>query len=128
VTLKQFKHLIFMLSLFALLAVACSKPTKGEVNPTTQLLSTPSVLEVPLIMNRGAPANNRCVVNNPHPAEDLVNVYAAPNLPSALVAQLGNWADVLQIEDGWYKILIPQGGEGWVQVQSVTIGGDCAPD
>lgn len=79
-------------------------------------------------MNRGAPANDRCVVNNPQANVNLVNVYAVPDLQSAWVAQLGNWADVLQIDTDWYEILIPQGGTGWVLAEQVTLADGCDPN
>ncbi len=97
-----------------------------ETTATTEPVEQQPSTDLPLIMNRGAPANERCVVTNPQALEGVVNVYAAPDLQSTLVAQMGNWADVIQIEDGWYKILIPQGGTGWVQVEQVTLGGDCS--
>lgn len=83
-----------------------------------------SAAELPIISNRGAPANERCVVMKA--ADGLVDVHAMPGAQQPLVARLQNWADVRSTGEGWYEITIPQGGAGWVEASHVSMTSACA--
>lgn len=79
---------------------------------------------LPVIVNRGAPANDRCVVAHPG-GTARVDVHLRPSAQSAVIAHLGNWADIRQSSDGWYEIVIPQGGSGWVDGSQVGFSVGC---
>ncbi len=81
--------------------------------------------EVPIITNRGAPANSRCVAMRPGSSLEAPPVYQDANPESPLVARLGNWADVQQLLPSWYSILLPQGGIGWIEAINAELNIGC---
>jgi uncharacterized protein YgiM (DUF1202 family) len=80
--------------------------------------------DVPVIIDPGSPPTNTCVASNP--SADFVNVYLGPGEQFALVARLGNWAEVLKSSSGWHQILIAPGHTGWVKDTQVVLSGPCA--
>lgn len=85
------------------------------------------VENVPMIMNRGAPANYRCVAMRTDFSPLAPPVYDAADTQALVVARLGNWADVRERLADWYEISIPQGGSGWVEASNVELSIGCSP-
>jgi SH3-like domain-containing protein len=81
--------------------------------------------DLPLIDNRGAPANDRCVAFLAAPGTEPLDVHAGPDIQAEVIALLGNWADVLGEQAGWFQIQIPQGGAGWVEGGLVDLSVGC---
>jgi hypothetical protein len=81
--------------------------------------------DVPVILDPGAPPTNACVASNPDPDGDPVYVYLGVGEQFAVVARLGNWAEVLQSISGWHQILIAPDQTGWVRDALVVLGGPC---
>jgi hypothetical protein len=111
-------------------ATATTTATEPAATATEAATVTPSptpTADLPLIVNRGAPANERCTAMILPEGGTTVTVYAQPDVQAAPVARLGNWADVQQIENSWYEILIPQGDTGWVRAEAITPTIGCAP-
>jgi hypothetical protein len=96
-----------------------------EMPSPTPLVDGPSGQDVHIIMNRGAPANRRCVAMRPGSSPEAPPVYQAANPESPLVARLGNWADIQQLLPSWYSISIPAGGIGWVEAAEVELNMGC---
>ncbi|MDX1687235.1 MAG: hypothetical protein R3248_04555 [Candidatus Promineifilaceae bacterium] len=81
--------------------------------------------DVPVIMNRGAPANHRCVAMIAEPGGQTLDVRSDPGEHHGVIAHLKNWAEIRQSAGGWHEIEIPQGGTGWVDRQQVTLSVGC---
>jgi hypothetical protein len=80
---------------------------------------------IPTIMNRGAPANTRCVAMRSGSSPEAPPVYQAADPESPVIAWLGNWAEVQEFLPTWYRVLIPQGGQGWVAATAVELSIGC---
>lgn len=80
---------------------------------------------VPLIEDPGMPPADRCIANRPgqFPPPDI---HLGPGRQFALIARLGNWAEVLQTEMGWHQIFLGPGDVGWVYGKDVDLTGPCA--
>jgi hypothetical protein len=81
--------------------------------------------DVPVILDPGAPPTNACVASNPGPGADPIYVYLGPGEQFALVARLGNWAEVVKSSAGWHQILIAPGQTGWLKDAQVVLSGPC---
>lgn len=92
------------------------------------MATTPPPPELPMIANRGAPANTRCVVMNLWGPEQPVPVYGDLDAGQQLIATLTGWADVQRLGDTFHEILIPQGGSGWVKASLVNLSVGCGKD
>lgn len=81
-------------------------------------------VEPPLVEDPGSPPSNRCVAVRPgqFPPPDI---HLGPGRQFALIARLGNWAEVLQTEAGWHHILLGPGQVGWVDGDDVDLIGPC---
>lgn len=80
---------------------------------------------VPINMNRGAPANSRCVAMIPGSSTELPAVYLAADDQSTVVARLGNWADVQEVNADWYSVTLLGGATGWVKASTVELSMGC---
>ena len=80
---------------------------------------------VPVIMNRGAPSNYRCVALRPGSSIEPPAIYEGANSQSAVIARLGNWADVRELDLEWYQLALPTGGSGWVPAGQVVLNTGC---
>ena len=80
---------------------------------------------IPLIEEPGSPPTDRCLAHRPgqFPPPD---VHLGPGRQFALIARLGNWAEVLKTEVGWHQILFGAGEVGWVHADDVELTGPCA--
>lgn len=99
-------------------------PAPPTVTLPPTITPSPTVLSVPEIRDPGSPPTNACVAINPDETQ-LINVHLGPGLHFGLVARLGNWAEVLHSENGWYQILIGPGQTGWVDGAAVELTGPC---
>lgn len=54
------------------------------------------------------------------------DIHLGPGRQFALVARLGNWAEVLKTEAGWHQILLGPGDVGWISDEDVDLSGPCA--
>jgi SH3-like domain-containing protein len=91
----------------------------------TALTPTPTASgDVPLILDPGAPPSNVCVASPP-PDVAPIDVYLGPGLQYALIARLGNWAEVLKSSGHWRMIWIVPGNVGWVQEEQAALSGPC---
>lgn len=81
--------------------------------------------DVPLVEDPGAPPSNTCVAlrKGQFPPPDI---HLGPGRQFALVARLGNWAEVLKTEAGWHQILLGPGDVGWISNEDVDLSGPCA--
>jgi uncharacterized protein YgiM (DUF1202 family) len=86
--------------------------------------SDSSGAEVPVIMNRGAPANTRCVAMRPGSSPEVPPIYLDADTQSTLIARLGNWADVYQIGADWHNISTNQ-GSGWIEASQADLNMGC---
>jgi uncharacterized protein YgiM (DUF1202 family) len=79
---------------------------------------------IPLIDDPGSPPSNRCIANRPgqFPPPDI---HLGPGRQFALIARLGNWAEILQTEAGWHQILLGPGQVGWININDVDLTGPC---
>ena len=79
---------------------------------------------IPLIENPSSPPTNVCLAHRPgqFPPPDI---HLGPGRQFALVARLGNWAEVLQTEVGWHLIVRGSGVIGWVDGEDVELTGPC---
>jgi hypothetical protein len=82
--------------------------------------------DVPVILDPGAPPTNACVASNPGPGTDPIWVYLGPGEQFAVVARLGNWAEVVKSDTNWHQILIAPGQTGWLKDAQVVLSGPCA--
>jgi hypothetical protein len=80
--------------------------------------------DLPVILDPGSPPSDRCVVSHPG-GTAVVTVYLGPSTAFAPVAHLGNWAVVLNSENGWQQIQIGPGETGWVRETDVVYSGPC---
>jgi len=80
--------------------------------------------ELPVIENPGSPPSDVCLANRPGQFPP-VEVYLGPGRQYALVAYLGNWAEVLKSEGDWHLILVGPGDVGWVSDGAVDLAGPC---
>jgi len=80
---------------------------------------------VPVIMNRGAPSNYRCVAMRPGNSAEAPPIYENAALQSTLMGRLGNWADVRKEGQDWYQLALPTGGSGWVAAGQVELNTGC---
>jgi hypothetical protein len=80
--------------------------------------------DLPVIMDPGSPPADRCVVVHPG-GTVVVTIYLGPSTAFAPIARLGNWAEVLNGESGWYQIQIGPGQTGWVNETAVVLAGPC---
>jgi uncharacterized protein YgiM (DUF1202 family) len=79
---------------------------------------------LPMIENPGSPPSDVCLANRPGQFPP-VEVYLGPGRQFALVAYLGNWAEILKSESDWHLILVGPGDVGWVSGEAVDITGPC---
>jgi hypothetical protein len=75
-------------------------------------------------MNRGAPANTRCVAMRPGSSPEVPPIYLDADTQSTLIARLGNWADVYQIGADWHNISTNQ-GSGWIEASQADLNMGC---
>lgn len=54
-----------------------------------------------------------------------LDVHLRPGTQFRVIAQLGNWAEVLGDYSGWYLVQIPQGGAGWVDGSRIDLSAGC---
>lgn len=80
--------------------------------------------DVPLILDPGAPPSNACVASLPADVPPI-DVYLGPGIRYAVIARLGNWAEVLKSSGHWRMIWIVPGNVGWVQEEPVALSGPC---
>lgn len=83
---------------------------------------------IPIIEDPGSPPSNTCIAHRPgqFPPPDI---HLGPGRQFALVARLGNWAEVLKTEAGWHQILLGPGEVGWIADEDVDLTGPCVtPD
>ncbi|MCA9953440.1 MAG: SH3 domain-containing protein [Ardenticatenaceae bacterium] len=80
---------------------------------------------IPLIEDPGSPPTDRCFAHRPgqFPPPDI---HLGPGRQFALIARLGNWAEVLKTEVGWHQIFFGAGEVGWVYADDVELTGPCA--
>lgn len=79
---------------------------------------------LPLIENPGSPPADRCIANRPGQFPPP-NIYLGPGPQFALIARLGNWAEVLQSSAGWHQIWLGPGDIGWISDADVDLNGTC---
>lgn len=97
---------------------------QGDFSSVPILIAPPLPPDIPVIENPGAPPTNVCLANRPgqFPPPDI---HLGPGRQFAVVAQLGNWAEVLKTEIGWHQILLGPGEVGWVDGNDVDLTGPC---
>ena len=80
---------------------------------------------IPLIENPGSPPIDTCIAHRPgqFPPPDI---FLGPGRQFALIARLGNWAEVLKTEVGWHQILLGPGDVDWISDDDVDLTGPCA--
>lgn len=80
---------------------------------------------IPLIEDPGLPPSGVCIANRPgqFPPPDI---HLGPGRQFALIARLGNWAEVLKTDAGWHQILLGPGDAGWISDDDVELTGPCA--
>lgn len=83
--------------------------------------------DLPLVENPGAPPSNRCSASRPGQFPPP-GIHLGPGRQFALVARLGNWAEILQTEIGWHQILLGPGQVGWISGEDVDLIGACQAD
>ncbi len=103
-------------------AIETLPPTPADEN--IEATGTPE-LSIPTIMNRGAPANTRCVAMRSGSSPEALPVYQTTDPESPVIAWLGNWAEVQEVLPEWYRVLIPQGGQGWIAAETVELSVGC---
>lgn len=81
--------------------------------------------DLPVVEDPGAPPAHRCVALRPGQFPPP-GIHLGPGRQFALIARLGNWAEVLQTEIGWHHILLGPGQVGWVSGDDVDLSGPCA--
>ncbi|MDX1991230.1 MAG: hypothetical protein SF029_02500 [bacterium] len=81
---------------------------------------------LPVIQNGGDVPDDLCVVV--HPGGDaIVPVHAQPRTDSAPIAVLGDWAEIMQFQAGWYQIALDSGiGIGWIDSTVAQQAGACS--
>ncbi|WP_420645025.1 hypothetical protein [Candidatus Leptofilum sp.] len=79
---------------------------------------------MPLVEFPGSPPTHVCLANRqgqtPPP-----DIHLGPGRQFALVARLGNWAEVLKTEIGWHQITLGPGEVGWVDGADIELTGPC---
>lgn len=105
-----------------LLHVAALEDT--DYTLTLEIAPLPSGQEVPVVQNPGQPPADRCVAVHPG-GTAVVDVRQGPGQEFALVAHLGNWAEVRSSRDGWYEIAVAPGQSGWVDREIAGLAGPC---
>lgn len=103
------------------LTVTTLQDTLYSLTLTIEPLGEP---DLPIIMDPGSPPADRCVVVHPG-GTAVVTVYLGPSTAFAPIARLGNWAELLNGESGWYQIQIGPGQTGWVSETAVGLAGPC---
>ena len=84
--------------------------------------------DLPIVEDPGSPPSNTCIANRPGQFPPP-GIHLGPGRQFALVARLGNWAEVLKTEIGWHQILLGPGDVGWISDDDVDLTGPCAtPD
>lgn len=80
---------------------------------------------IPLIEDPGLPPASTCIAHRPGqlPPPDI---HLGPGRQFALVARLGNWAEVLKTEAGWHQLLLGPSDVGWISDEDVDLTGPCA--
>jgi hypothetical protein len=84
--------------------------------------------DLPIVEDPGSPPSGRCIVHRlgqfPPPG-----IHLGPGRQFALIARLGNWAEILKTEAGWHQILLGPGDVGWISDDDVDLTGLCVtPD
>ena len=79
---------------------------------------------LPLIEDPGSPPADQCIAHRPgqFPPPDI---HLGPGRQFALIARLGNWAEVLKTEAGWHQILLGPSDVGWINAEDVDLTGPC---
>jgi hypothetical protein len=77
----------------------------------------------PVHLDPGSPPSNTCVVFPRGVAMPLIRL--GPGEQFGGVAYLGNWAEVLGTEMGWYMVDLGPGTTGWVYDEEVRLEGEC---
>jgi SH3-like domain-containing protein len=81
--------------------------------------------DLPIVEDPGSPPSNTCIANRPGQFPPP-GIHLGPGRQFALVARLGNWAEVLKTEAGWHQILLGPGDVGWISDDDVDLTGPCA--
>lgn len=103
------------------LAVTTLEDTIYSLTLAIEPLAEP---DLPVIVDPGSPPSDRCVVVHPG-GTAVVTIYLGPSTAFAPIARLGNWAELLGGESGWYQIQIGPGQTGWVNETAVGLAGPC---
>lgn len=90
------------------------------LHPPTPEPST--VPNLPVLETPGMPLPERCAVVRKPMASVLI--YPGP-ISTGPIALLGNYAYYVDSVDGGYTILLPEGRQGWVSEQGVSLEGAC---
>jgi hypothetical protein len=78
----------------------------------------------PVHLDPGSPPSNTCAVFPRGVAMPLIRL--GPGEQFGGMAYLGNWAEVLGTEMGWYMVDLGPGTTGWVYGQEVRLEGECS--
>lgn len=81
--------------------------------------------DLPVVDDPGSPPSDTCVAVRPGQFPPP-GIHLGPGRQFALVARLGNWAEVLSTEVGWHQILLGPGEVGWISADDVDLIGPCA--
>jgi uncharacterized protein YgiM (DUF1202 family) len=85
--------------------------------------------DAPIIINPGAPPADTCVASHPGDGTDTIKVFLGPGEQFAVIARLGNWAEVLDSTSHWHQIRVAPGETGWVNEAQISLEGPCpAPE
>lgn len=79
--------------------------------------------DFPVHLDPGSPPSNTCVVFPRGVAMPLIRL--GPGEQFGGVAYLGNWAEVLGTEMGWYMVDLGPGSTGWAYAKEVRLEGEC---
>ncbi|MEM7115790.1 MAG: SH3 domain-containing protein [Chloroflexota bacterium] len=79
--------------------------------------------EIPVHVDPGSPPSETCIAVHPGGPDAIVPILLGPHHAYNIIAYLGNWAEVVKIENGYAMVTLGPGSLGWVNVDIVTMVG-----
>lgn len=103
---------------------------QGDVSGVPVLATPPLDDDLPVVGNSGAPPGGEvCVAVHAGPGDGgptYLRQQPDKGADAAAILGLDRWADIVETENGWYRVRDSQDAGGWVHEDDVALNGDCA--
>lgn len=81
--------------------------------------------EIPVHVDPGSPPSDTCIAVHPSGPDAIIPILLGPHHAYNIIAYLGNWAEVIKIENGYATVTLGPGSIGWIDTSLGVLVGPC---